>query len=67
MGFKIKPKIERFVPHELESGSHGITDLQTGELLRREDEHHRIKTFAFKSWAQHECDTLNRNEDKENE
>ena len=59
MGFNIKPKIERFTPHELESGTHGIMDLQSGELLRRDGQHHRIKTYAFKSWAQHECDKLN--------
>jgi hypothetical protein len=63
MGFNIKPRIERFTPHNLESGTHGIMDLRTGELLRRDDSLHRIRTFAFKSWAQHECDQLNLKED----
>jgi len=63
MGFNIKPNIERFTPHELESSNHGIMDLKTGELLRRDDSQHRIRTFAFKSWAQHECDQLNAKED----
>lgn len=60
MGFNIKPRLERFVPHELESGSHGIMDTHSGELMRREEKAHRIRTFLFKSWCQHECDKLNR-------
>lgn len=65
MGFNIKPKIERFSPHELESGSHGIMDKQTGELLRKKKEPHRIETYVFKSWAQYHCDLLNRQAESE--
>lgn len=64
MGFNIKPKIERFTPHELESGSHGIMDKQTGELLRKETTF-RIETYAFKSWAQWQCDQLNRQHEEQ--
>jgi len=60
MGFNIKVNLERFTVHPLESGSHGIMDVKTGELLRRDGESHRIRTFLFKSWAQHECDKLNK-------
>ena len=62
MGFKIKPKIERYVPHKLESGSYAIADVKTGELRRKEDSY-RILKFAFRSWAQHECKKLNQEEE----
>ena len=63
MVFDIKPKIDRYIPFELESGMFAVSDTKTGELVRKK-EGYRILTFAFKSWAQHECNKLNRIEEK---
>jgi hypothetical protein len=59
MGFKIKPNLDRFVPHPLETGW-GIMDATTGEIRRMEGHRHRIERYSSKGWAAKRCKDLNK-------
>lgn len=62
MGFKIKPKLNRYIPYALTKGW-GVMDLHTGEILKKEDTKHRIERYQHQSWAQKRCNELNKPED----
>jgi len=61
MVFKIKPKIERFIPHQLRKGW-GVVDLKTGEIKKSEQKN-RIERYSHRAWAKKRCDELNKPED----
>lgn len=64
MAFEIKPKIDRFVPHQLSKGW-GIIDLTTGELRKKEGQRFRLEKYGCRAWAQTRCDELNQQKDQE--
>ena len=64
MGFKIKPKLERYAPTPLSKGW-GIMDMKTGEILKKENTRYRIERFGCRAWAKTRCDQLNKEKDLE--